>query len=221
MPWLKTYVWAPFQKQWKLLLILSLPAVGLACFGLHQLNRVTWVTLVSTCVVKGFCEFLFLGLCLATLNLLGVKNKWVLAVLAFFYYITVTADGVLLLYFRERFGAKYVDTLQGGDYNFMTDWRLLLFFVLLMTFCVSIFRRFFTATPIKETLHRFVICAAGFALCLVWTPLKFLPAPDDFYTSYLVPPSLIYVLQTKLLKTPQALFKLNENHLLSRKNARI
>lgn len=206
----KKYILFPFKTQWKLLLILSVPAVLLGLFGLHQVGRLTLTNALALTLVKGLCEFLFIGLCLAVLNLLRLNNKWVLAVLAFFYYIIVTADGVLLLYFRERFGAKYLDTLQGGDYNFMTDWRLLLYFTLLMSFGVFMFRRFFTPSPAKETRLRAAVCLIGFALCLLWTPLKWLPAPDHFYTSYLLPPSMVYIAQTELLKTPPARFELDE-----------
>ena len=200
-----------FKTQWKLLLILSVPAVLLGLFGLHQLDRLTVANAVSLTLVKGLCEFCFLGFGLAVLNLLRIKNKWVLSFIGFVYYFMMTADFVLLIYFRERFGAKYLDTVQGGDYNFMTDWRLLTYFVLVFLFCFFVFRRFFTPTPAKETLRRAAVCLAGFLLLMTWTPLKLLPAPDDFYTSYMLPPSLVYTWQTVRAKTPPALFSLDEH----------
>ena len=200
-----------FKTHWKLLLILSIPAVLLGIFGLHQLDRLTVANAVSLTLVKGLCEFCFLGFGLAVLNLLRIKNKWVLSVTGFVYYFMMTADFVLLVYFRERFGAKYLDTVQGGDYNFMTDWRLLTYFVLVFLFCAFVFRRFFTPTPAKETLRRAAVCLAGFLLLMTWTPLKLLPAPDDFYTTYLLPPSLVYTWQTVRAKTPPALFSLDEH----------
>ncbi len=192
---LKTFL-TSFKTQWKLLLIFSIPAVLLGLFGLYQVGRLTLTNAVSLTLVKGLCEFCFLGFCLAVLNLLRIKNKWVLSVIGFLYYFAMTADFVLLVYFRERFGAKYLDTVQGGDYNFMTDWRLLTYFALLFLFCAFVFRRFFTATPVKETLRRAAVCLAGFLLLMTWSPLKLLPAPDDFYTTYLLPPSLVYTYQT-------------------------
>lgn len=191
-----------FKTQWKLLLIFSIPAVLLGIFGLHQVGRLNVSNAVSLTLIKGVCEFCFLGFCLAVLNLLHIKNKWVLSVLGFLYYFAMTADFVLLVYFRERFGAKYLDTVQGGDYNFMTDWRLLTYFALLFLFCAFVFRRFFTATSAKETLRRATVCLVGFLLLMTWTPLKLLPAPDNFYTTYLLPPSLIYTYQTLRAKTP-------------------
>ncbi len=210
MAFVRNYLLSPFKTHWKLLLILSTPAVLLGLFGLHQLGRLTPANAVSLSLVKGLCECCFIGLGLALLNLIGLKNKWILSVIGFVYYFLMTADFVLLIYFRERFGAKYLDTVQGGDYNFMTDWRLLTYFALVFLFCAFVFRRFFTATPVKDTLRRAVVCLAGFLLLLTWTPLQFLSAPNDFYTSYLVPPSIIYTLQTKLAQTPPARFELDK-----------
>lgn len=187
-----------FQTQWKLLLILSVPAVLLGIFGLYQLNRLTFTNALALTLIKGVCEFCFIGCCLALLNLLGIKNKWILAGLFFLYYISMTADLVLLWYFRERFGAKYLDTLQGGDYAFLTDWRVLSYLALLVLFCVFSFRRFFKPTPWQQTLKRGMICGLGFLGCLIWTPLSWLKAPDHFYTSYLVPPSIFYTARAVL-----------------------
>lgn len=202
---------ASFKTQWKLLLILSVPAVLLGIFGLYQVRRLTFANAAALTLVKGACEFCFIGFGLAVLNLLRIKNKWALSFVGFLYYFAMTADLVLLLYFRERFGAKYLDTVQGGDYNFMTDWRLLTYFALVFLFCFFVFRRFFTPTPTQETAKRAAVCLAGFLLLMTWTPLKLLPAPDDFYTTYLLPPSIIYTLQTKLAKTPPAHFTLDEH----------
>ena len=200
-----------FKTQWKLLLILSVPAVLLGIFGLYQVGRLSVTNAAALTLIKGACEFCFIGFGLAVLNLLRIKNKWALSFVGFLYYFAMTADLVLLLYFRERFGAKYLDTVQGGDYNFMTDWRLLTYFALVFLFCFFVFRRFFTPTPAKETLRRAAVCLAGFLLLMTWTPLKLLPAPDDFYTTYLVPPSLVYTYQTLRAKTPPARFTLDEH----------
>ncbi len=199
-----------FKTQWKLLLILSVPAVLLGLFGLYQLGRLTLANTLALTVVKGTCEFCFIGLGLALLNLIGLKNKWVLSVVGFLYYFAMTADFALLVYFRERFGAKYLDTVQGGDYQFMTDWRLLTYFALVFLFCAFVLRRF-CATPAKETVKRAAVCLVGFVGLMMESPLKLLPAPNDFYTTYLMSPSLIYVGQTVRAKTPPARFELDEH----------
>ncbi|MBR4592893.1 MAG: LTA synthase family protein [Elusimicrobiaceae bacterium] len=210
MAWLQNNLLAPFKTQWKLLLALSLPAVLLGIFGLHQLERFSFINIAALSIIKGVCEFLFLGFCLAVLNIIGIKNKWILSILAFFYYVAMTADLVLLWYFRERFGAKYLDTLQGGDYNFLTDWRVSTYLILVGLFCVFIFRRFFAATPFQQTWRRAAVCITGFILCLIWTPLQWLPAPDSFYTSYLLPPSIFYTVQSALRRVPAPRFSLDK-----------
>ena len=202
---------SPFQTQWKLLLILSVPVVLLGLFGLHQLGRLTLFNALAACSVKFICEFFFIGLCLAVLNLLGLKNKWVLAVLAFLYYVTMTADLVLLWYFRERFGAKYLETLQGGDYAFMTDWRVVTYLTTVFLFCVFAFKKFFRTDSLKQTALRGGICLLCFLGMLVWTPLKLLPAPNDFYTTYLMPPSIFYTVRAVVTPSLPARFEVDEN----------
>lgn len=164
---------------------------------------------VATGSIKFICEFFFIGLCLALLNLVGIKNKWILAIAAYLYYIAMTADLVLLWYFRERFGAKYLDTLEGGDYAFMTDWRVLTYLIVLAAFCALVFYRYFHKTSWKQTTARAGICLAGFVLCLSWTPLKLLPTPDNFYTTYLMPPSIFYTARAVITPSDKPYFTLD------------
>lgn len=192
MKYLKNWIVSPFQNDYKLLLVLSVPALALCAFGLSQLGVLSWTNLLSAEAAKLLCEFLFLGLLLSICNLLGVKNKWLLAGLVFLYYMTMTADLVLLWYFKERFGAKYLQTMEGGDYNFLTDWRVLSYFLVFALFCLFSVRRFFRAAPRKTALKRLVVCAAGLLLLYAANPLKLLPAPNGFYTSYLLSPSAVY-----------------------------
>ena len=214
MPWLKKYLFTPFQTQWKLLLILSIPAIGLGLFGLHQVNQFTALNVLGISLTKGLCEFFFLGLCLALLTLLRIKNKWILAAIAFLYYVSMTADFVLLLYFKERFGAKYLDTLQGGDYNFMTDWRIVTYLTAVALFCVFVFRKFFISEKASVLWRRGVISLIGF--CLLWwaSPLHLLPKPSNFYANYLLSPSLVYLLKSPFIKNPTVHFKLEPDTAL-------
>lgn len=205
MNFIKKYLFSPFKNDWKLLLVLSVPALLLCLFGLNQLGRLTAVNFLAAESVKLICEFLFLGALLSLLNLVGVKNKWITALLAFIYYLTLTADLVLLWYFKERFGAKYLDTMEGGDYNFLTDWRVLGYFSVLAGFSFFAVRRYFQAATRKTALHRLVVCLAGLAILFVANPLRLLPAPNDFYTSYLIPPSPVYTVNAVLAKRPQAI----------------
>lgn len=203
---LRTWPLNPFQNDWKLLLVLSVPAVLLGAFGLVQLSVTNPVSFVSAELIKLCCEFLFLGILLSLVHLAGIKNKFFIGILVFIYYLTLTADLILLWYFKERFGAKYVDTMAGGDYQFLTDPRVLTYFAFWLCFSLISVWKFFTPAPRKTALFRAGICACGLAVLGLLNPLKLLPPPDDFYTSYLLPPSIVYTANALLTKKPTALF---------------
>ena len=191
----------PFQNAWQLLAVLSVPALLLGWFGLSQVGVTQPIYVVPAEMIKFACEFLFLGILLSLLQLIGIKNKWLTGALCFVYYLTMTADLVLLWYFKERFGAKYLDTLQGGDYNFLTDWRVISYLVLLGLFSFFSVRVFLKDSPRKTAFNRLLVCVAGSALLYFFNPLWLLPAPADFYGVYMTPPSVVYT--TRALLTPQ------------------
>lgn len=204
MRFFKKYIFFPFQTDWKLLLVLSIPALLLCGFGLNQLGRLTLTNLLATESVKLVCEFLFLGVLLSVVNLIGLKNKCAVGVGAFIYYMTMTADLILLWYFKERFGAKYLDTMEGGDYDFLTDWRVISYFILVAAFCWMAVKRWFIPATRKTALNRLVVCLVGLGVLSFFNPLKLLPAPDNFYTAYLTPPSIVYTVRAVLAKQPLA-----------------
>ncbi len=194
----------PFQNTWQLLAVLSMPAALLGWFGLSQLGITTPIYVIPAELAKVACEFLFLGILLSILQLIGLKNKFFTGVLVFFYYITMTADLVLLWYFKERFGAKYLDTLEGGDYNFIKDWRVITYLVLLAVFSVGAVRWLLKDSPRKTAFHRLCVCVGTLVLFAVTNPLRLLPTPADFYSTYMFPPSVVYTLRAILTKQPVA-----------------
>ena len=200
MKQLRTFL-APAINQASLLLIASLPALALTAFGLYQLQVTSPGVWIYTLLMRGVVEFAFLGLCLSVLNALGLKNKWVLAILLYIYYLATTADFVLMWYFKERFGAKYLDTLQGGDYNFLTDWRILSYLILFLLFCIGSVRRWFTPQPRRAAWHQAGICALVLLLLTLVNPFVFLTKPNDFFARYLLPPSPVYTI-SQLMATP-------------------
>ena len=194
-----------FTNNYKLLLLLCLPALGLTAFGLYQLGVNQGGVWLAALTMRLLIEFAFLGLCLAVLNGLGLKNKWVLAILLYAYYWACTADLALLLYFKERFGAKYLQTMEGGaDYGFFKDWRLISYFVCFLLFCIFSVRRFFRPFTRKESWRQAFSCVVVLALLSLLNPLRLLPKPHDFYTTYLMPPSVVYTVQSMLARAPQA-----------------
>lgn len=200
MHFLSKLILKPFQNAWQLLAVLSVPALLVGWFGLSQLNIVEPIYVIPAELMKFLCEFLFLGILLSVLQLIGLKNKWFLGILMFFYYVAMTADLVLLWYFKERFGAKYFDTLEGGDYNFMKDWRIITYLTLLALFSIFSVRIFLKDSPRLTALHRLGICALGTTLLYVANPLWLLPKPMNFYTAYMMPPSIVYTARAMLTK---------------------
>lgn len=196
---LKEHLFCAFKNDYKFLLVLSLPALALCVFGLHQLGTLTPGTAAAALGAKLFCEFLFLGTLLSICQLIGIKNRWFMAGLSFLYYLALTADMVLLWYFKERFGAKYLQTMEGGDYAFLTDWRVITYFLLLVAFCVFSSRGFVPAKRLVAA-RRLVYCAAGLFVLWISNPLALLPSPQDFYAKYLLPPSPVYTLRAVLAK---------------------
>lgn len=196
---------SPLFANRKFLLVASLPAVAVTAFGLVQVQVTSPVAWAVTLCGKLVAEFAFLGLCLCLLNLLGLKNKWLLGVLLFLYYFAMTADFVLLLYFKERFGAKYFDTLQGGDYAFMTDWRLLSYFAALALFCGVILKKWFTPLPRAAALKQAGLCACVLAFFIFINPFALLPRPNDFFARYFLPPLPVYLANAFAAARPRAL----------------
>ena len=194
-------LYASFKNNYKLLLLASLPALALTCFGLHQLEVASPAVWACALTARLAVEFCFLGACLALLNLIGIKNKWILALFLYVYYLACTADMVLLWYFKERFGAKYLDTMEGGDYAFLTDWRTLSYLTVFLLFCLFSVKRFFV-TPARKTAAKQLTLCVLILLGLSWlNPLALLSKPNDFLTAYLMPPSPVYTLRA--LVAPQ------------------
>lgn len=198
------FIVRPFHNAWQLLAVLSVPAVLLGWFGLSQVGITQPIYVIPAEIAKFLCEFLFLGILLSLLQIIGVKNKWVTGALVFFYYVAMTADLVLLWYFKERFGAKYLDTLEGGDYNFITDWRVLSYLAVLALFSFGTVRVLLKISSRKRAFARLCVCGAGTALLYALNPLWLLPAPADFYSAYMMPPSIVYTTRAVLTKQPPA-----------------
>jgi len=195
---------SPLTTHYKLLTVASLPAVAVTVFGLTQVqvfSPTTWIVILAA---RFIVEFAFLGLCLSVLNALGLKNKWFLGILLFLYYFAMTADLVLLIYFKERFGAKYFDTLQGGDYDFMTDWRLLSYFALVALFCGAILKKWFAPLARKQSLKQAGVCACVLAFFTFVNPFVLLSNPNDFFARYFLPPLPVYLANALTAKHPSA-----------------
>lgn len=192
----------PFKNSYKVLVIASLPAAALTAFGLIQLGVSSPTAWVCTLASRLFVEFFFLALLLNLLNLIGVKNKWVLGILLFLYYLTLTADFTLLLYFKERFGAKYLETMEGGDYDFLTDWRVISYLLFFFLYAVVPFLTLYKKPKYWQMLNQISTAAVCLLLVLLLNPLRLLPVPNNFFAAYLMTPSPIYTLRALIAKQP-------------------
>ncbi|MBR3603880.1 MAG: sulfatase-like hydrolase/transferase [Elusimicrobiaceae bacterium] len=194
-----------FLNNYKLLLIISLPAIALTAFGLHQLGVEGTFVWVAALLMRLVVEFAFLGLCLGVLNGLGIKNKWVLAILLYAYYWACTADLALLLYFKERFGAKYLETMEGGaDYGFLKDWRLISYFTCFLLFCLFSVGKLFRTMSCKQSWQKVLVCGIVLSGLTLANPLALLPKPNDFLTTYFMSPSPVYTIRSMMAKPQQA-----------------
>ncbi|MCL2888041.1 MAG: LTA synthase family protein [Elusimicrobia bacterium] len=194
LKYLKEEFFASFKPDFKLLIYLSLPGLFLGLFGLYRVDSFTAGAVIVGGLQKLALEFFFLALSLYILRLAGVKNRWVLAALYFAYLITVTADIALLMYFKERFGAKYLSTLEGGDYHFLKDWRLITYFTCLAVYSI------FAAVKLYKPMSRPAALDRGWkaaVLILFFAFVPFfavLPHPADFYAKHMLPPTPVYTL---------------------------
>jgi len=190
-----------FKPDFKLLIYLSLPGLFLGLFGLYRLDSFTAGAVILGGLQKLALEFFFLASFLYILRLLGVKNRFLLAALYFIYLITVSADIALLIYFKERFGAKYLSTLAGGDYHFLKDGRMITYFACVALFAIFPFVKFYKPASRPAAVDRgwkAVSLMLFFAFVPFFRPL---PHPADFYAKHMLPPTPVYTL-IQLAKAP-------------------
>ncbi|MDR0291526.1 MAG: hypothetical protein LBI01_01840, partial [Elusimicrobium sp.] len=208
MKYLREEFFASFKPDFKLLIFISVPGLFLGLFGLYRLDSFTAGAVIIGGLQKLALEFFFLALSLYILRLLGIKNRWLLAAFYFIYLITVTADIALLMYFKERFGAKYLSTLAGGDYKFLKDWRLITYFAFLVLYTL------FPAVKLYKPASRPAALDRGWkaaVLMLLFAFVPFfaaLPHPADFYAKHMLPPTPVYTLIQLAKPDLKAVFEL-------------
>ena len=107
MKLLKKY-FALLKQDFLLFALLSLPGIVFYFIGLWQLEAFSFSTLTIGLLTKFCVEFLTISIIFYIVHILGFKKRGVFALVFFLYYITITADIVLLMYFKERFGLKHI-----------------------------------------------------------------------------------------------------------------
>ncbi|WP_424244770.1 phosphoglycerol transferase MdoB-like AlkP superfamily enzyme [Elusimicrobium posterum] len=187
-----------FKQNFKLLAVLSLPGVILTLYGFLQLGVFTPGVIIIGLLQKFFIEFFFLGTCLYALRLLGLTNKWVYSVLFFVYLILCSCDATMLMYFKERFGSKYFGTLEGGDYNFLKDYRIVTLLLIYVAYSILPIRKWLGRMSKPQALDG-IAKSLIFFLCFSFIPFSgVLSERKSFYVKYLMPPSPVYMIKCML-----------------------
>ncbi|MDR1123934.1 MAG: sulfatase-like hydrolase/transferase [Elusimicrobiota bacterium] len=192
----KDYKMLNFIKKYLLLLkqdfwlfaILSIPGMVFYFTGLLQLDAADWFTLTVGAFNKFAFEFCTVSILFCLLHVLGLKKRWAFALVFFFYYVTITADIVLLIYFKERFGAKYLPTLAGGQYKFLLDIRMILMLAALYGWPYFAIRKFWLHRRSRHASAKIIAAAAVFMLVLgIISPTALRGGANSFYAAQLLP----------------------------------
>ena len=188
------------KQDFALFALLSLPGMIFYFIGLYQLEALSGLTLTLGVLNKFAVEFLTITLLFCLIHVLGFKKRWFFALVFFLYYITITADIVLLAYFKERFGLKYVLTLEGGQYNFMLDIRLLLYFAFI--YCLPYFaiRRFWHRSSRHASAKKIAVAAVLLLVLGMFSPLRYIKSTDSFYASLLMNTTLAEITSDLIAK---------------------
>ncbi|WP_428897607.1 Phosphoglycerol transferase MdoB [Parelusimicrobium proximum] len=191
--------------------VMALPGLAVAVFGFYQLGVFDAPTVLAGGLQKAVCEFLFIFCIISFMYLIGLRNKFIIALFFLAYIVCAAADWVLLFYFKERFGAKYFSTLDAGaDFSFFTDWRVILL-------CLGML--LYAALPVKFLLKKmskpkalFSFAEGGILLAVIsFIPFyNLLPPPSDFYAKHMLAPMPVYLAQTALIKQRPVLTELND-----------
>lgn len=182
---IKKYTLLLRQDFW-LFAILSIPGLVFYFIGLYQLDAINWFTITVGTINKFAIEFLTISVLFCLMHVLGFKKRWFFAIVIFLYYITITADIVLLAYFKERFGLKYLLTLGGAQYQFMLDFRLILYFVALYLFPYIVIKKNWHKSSRHASAKKIAVSAILLLIIALASPLNYIKGNDVFFASQLM-----------------------------------
>ncbi|MDR1684697.1 MAG: sulfatase-like hydrolase/transferase [Elusimicrobiota bacterium] len=192
-----------FKQEFWVYTALALPGLIMYFIGVAQLGAADRITLTAGALVKYANEFLTIAALFCLLHFLGFKKRWFFALALFFYYLTVSADIALLIYFKERFGLKYAGTLFGGQYAFLLDIRLILYLTFLYFYPYFVVRRAWAHRSSRHASAKKIAAAAVLMLLLALiSPLRFVRTPNTFYARALMQTTLIEIVTDAFIKKP-------------------
>ena len=193
----------PLKQDFLLFTVLTLPGLFVFLLGLSQFDAFGGITLTLGLIIKFICEFLTIAVIFYFFHFLGVKRPWSLALVIFFYYITLCADLAILIYFKERFVIKYLMTLGGANYKFMTDIRLLTIFAVLYFLPYFAIKKLWVKTSFKQSTKKLAVAAVLLLIISCFNPVKYIATEKAFYSNLLTDTPLINILKESVSSSPE------------------
>ncbi len=191
---LKKYL-LPLKQDIFLFSVLALPGVLAFIVGLNQFDAWGGLSLTLGVLIKFISEFFVVAVIFYFFHFLGIKRAWALALVMFFYYITLCADLSILLYFKERFVSKYLMTLGGANYKFMGDIRLLTLFVILYSLPYFAIKKLWVKTSFKLSTKKLAVTSVLLLLISCISPFRYIASEQSFYTNLLIDTPLVNLLK--------------------------
>ncbi|ACC98120.1 Sulfatase family protein [Elusimicrobium minutum Pei191] len=197
-----------FKRDFAFLAVISILGLFVSLYGFYQLGVLSPGTVIIGGLQKFAVEFFFLAIFLYFFHLIGIRKKWFYIVVLFLYFVIVSCDITLLMYFKERFGAKYLQTVEGADYGFMTDYRVIGYVLFLIIYSVTAVLKLLKPVSKPQAADRIWKAFILFLLFLFIPFYNLLPAQKTFYSKYLLTPTPIYIIKGLLAKKQNVIPKL-------------
>lgn len=183
--------------------LLTLPGMAFYFVGLYQLDAFTWTSCTLGLLNKFMTEFLTISILVSLIHVIGFTKAWLFAAVMFLYYITISADITLLVYFKERFGVKYLMTLGGAQYEFMKDPRMIAYLTSLYLFPFFAIKKLWHKPSRHISAKRIALCAVLLVVLALFTPLNFMKGADVFFTQHLMDTTVAGIIKELLAPAPQ------------------
>ncbi|MDR0646618.1 MAG: sulfatase-like hydrolase/transferase [Elusimicrobiota bacterium] len=200
LSFIKKYLLLLKQDFW-LFAVLSIPGLIFYFIGIYNLEAANWFTISVGTINKFAFEFFTVSIIFCFLHTIGFKKKQAFATAFFLYYITITADVVLLLYFKERFGIKYLPTLAGGQYKFLFDIRTILLILSLYFFPYLTIKKLWLHRQSRHiSAKKIALCAVLILLLAIINPIAMRKDTSSFYAARLMNTTVAEILKDLTLK---------------------
>ncbi len=199
---IKKYI-SLLKQDFFLYALLSLPGLIFYFVGLHQLDAMTLTACTLGALNKFAVEFLTISIIMSLLHVMGFTKASFFAFIFFLYYVTISADIVLLVYFKERFGVKYLMTLGGAQYQFMLDIRMILYLAFLYIFPFLAIKNMWHKPGRHASAKKIALAAVLLVLLALFTPLNFMKGYDVFFSQHLMDTTVAGIIKELLTQKPQ------------------